>query len=804
MFSGLMSRWTTPCSAALAKRGRHLPHDRQRVGQVGRAVPGNVLLKVLARHVLLGNVVQLIDAPDLVDLHDVGMDQRRRGLRLQLEPLEIGPIAGQFRPEDLHGHAAFQPGLVGQVDVGHRPATQPAEQLEVAQLPAGEIGLGGRRRKGEGGRGSVGHRSGPSWWRRWCIIPSAAKIDTFLERQKAMSAAENAPRLRSRGEMRRFTPPATAVAGRSLTRTAALRWGRAARPSRRDRSRRRCRPWPRPPRPRRWPATSPRWGKCSDVPHQDRQTSAEGDADGSAHQAQHHGLDEELPQDVVAAGADGHPQADFPRPLGDRHEHDVHDAHAADDQRNAGHGQEQDGHDGRLGAHGVGHFGHVADVEVVELPAADAMPLAQQIGDLVDGLRDLLGGGRLDEDLADVDEPHRLRGVQRGGRGGRRINRRGGRIKVAQRSGGRTRRGCRRSGIGIGRAAAAHAVLDRGPGSEDDVVLVHAHHVGALGGKHADHAQGDVLDAKFLADGRFALKQLPLDRGADHADLAAAEDVAIGEHSAFEHVVPVAHGEVGGRGAVDAHRHPVAVAVDDLAAGADDGGHVGNGRALLGDLVAVLRGEGQHAAGAEAHPAAAGRPGLQHQVVGPHAGDRLLHGDFRALADLGHGNHRAHADDHAQGGQGRAHFVPPQGAQGRAERGRNQRRQRSGRRRFRPRLAVQGVVAGYRRGGRFRSCFRQDGTVRLQGDSRRRSQFRFCQNGTSPCAMPSRRCRRSRPVPIQLPPSTVGRAASDAPPRCRCRRRRDARRPAATRERAPGRAGGRPACGRRRPRSARR
>ena len=39
------------------------------------------------------------------------------------------------------------------------------------------------------------------------------------------------------------------------------------------------------------------------------------------------------------------------------------------------------------------------------------MPLAQQAGDLVDGLRDLLGGGGLGEDLVHVGEAHRLRRV---------------------------------------------------------------------------------------------------------------------------------------------------------------------------------------------------------------------------------------------------------------------------------------------------------------------------------------------------------------------------------------------------------
>ena len=54
-------------------------------------------------------------------------------------------------------------------------------------------------------------------------------------------------------------------------------------------------------------------------------------------------------------------------------------------------------------------------------------------------------------------------------------------------------------------------------------------------------------------------------------------------------------------------------------------------------------------------------PDLTHQRICPHAGDALLHGGFRSLADLHHGDHGADGDDDAQGAEGRAHLVSPQG-----------------------------------------------------------------------------------------------------------------------------------------------
>ena len=60
-------------------------------------------------------------------------------------------------------------------------------------------------------------------------------------------------------------------------------------------------------------------------------------------EADHHGLGEELKQDVETAGANGHADADFAGPLGDGDEHDVHDANTADDEGDDGNGRQQIG-----------------------------------------------------------------------------------------------------------------------------------------------------------------------------------------------------------------------------------------------------------------------------------------------------------------------------------------------------------------------------------------------------------------------------------------------------------------------------
>src|SRR3954469_10471133 len=59
------------------------------------------------------------------------------------------------------------------------------------------------------------------------------------------------------------------------------------------------------------------------------------DPDYSSEHAEHHGFYQELPLHIFFRGADGHADADLARALSHRHQHDVHDANAAHDQRDA-------------------------------------------------------------------------------------------------------------------------------------------------------------------------------------------------------------------------------------------------------------------------------------------------------------------------------------------------------------------------------------------------------------------------------------------------------------------------------------
>ena len=88
-----------------------------------------------------------------------------------------------------------------------------------------------------------------------------------------------------------------------------------------------------------------------------RQSDAHADAQQAADGGGGTGLDDELPADVLALGAQGLADADLPGPLGDRDQHDVHDADAAHQKRDGGDGHQHNHHGAHHGVHGVHHLG---------------------------------------------------------------------------------------------------------------------------------------------------------------------------------------------------------------------------------------------------------------------------------------------------------------------------------------------------------------------------------------------------------------------------------------------------------------
>ena len=157
-----------------------------------------------------------------------------------------------------------------------------------------------------------------------------------------------------------------------------------------------------------------------------------------------------------------------------------------DDQRDAGHGAEEQGHHHGDDVQHPGDFGGVSHGEIVFVARADVVPLPQEIGDFIFGLLHLIGRAGRDEDAIDVIE-----------------------------------------------IAAADLFLDRGERGQDDVVLVLAEEVGAFRLQQADHSEGDFFDADRGADAVHAGKQVVGHGFADDADLGRGVDIGGAEEFAL-------------------------------------------------------------------------------------------------------------------------------------------------------------------------------------------------------------------------------------------------------------------------------
>ena len=127
-----------------------------------------------------------------------------------------------------------------------------------------------------------------------------------------------------------------------------------------------------------------------------------GHAQQHAHHAaragQHHGLDEELGDDIAAFGSERAADTDLARALGHAGEHDVHNADAADEQRNGGYRAEHDV-ENLLGPFGpLEQFQRDEDVVV--------FLFVVPFHDFFDGIGhrgDLLRSGHLDGDFVELD-----------------------------------------------------------------------------------------------------------------------------------------------------------------------------------------------------------------------------------------------------------------------------------------------------------------------------------------------------------------------------------------------------------------
>ena len=141
------------------------------------------------------------------------------------------------------------------------------------------------------------------------------------------------------------------------------------------------------------------WSEWRNEGNKESEDVAEDEAHETTNYAKNNRFEEELEKDIAAAGAYGFADADFASTLRDGDEHDVHNANAADDERDASNQGEHVGHDGEKGASWVKVFG--ARDNLVTLIAF--LGLLELLVDSTNGVWDDIGGFSTNVDLLNLD-----------------------------------------------------------------------------------------------------------------------------------------------------------------------------------------------------------------------------------------------------------------------------------------------------------------------------------------------------------------------------------------------------------------
>ena len=221
----------------------------------------------------------------------------------------------------------------------------------------------------------------------------------------------------------------------------------------------------------------------------------------------------------------------------------------------------------------------------------------------------------------------------------------------------------RRTGNSLQVRDSQDALLHRGVGGKDEVVLVHAHRVIALALQDTDYLERKLLETDNLADGILTSGEKVIDNGfTDEADLGCGGDVLFGEHIAVFHFV-AADIHVVGRDAIDCRRRIVR-SVDDLSTAIDRGGDQRDVARFVADILVVFQLEGLHIFRALTNAATHVATRLNHNHVRPHLAYLRLDTLLRTLADGEHGDDRGDPDNNTEHRQETAQLVVCQGADG--------------------------------------------------------------------------------------------------------------------------------------------
>src|SRR6266404_7991560 len=336
---------------------------------------------------------------------------------------------------------------------------------------------------------------------------------------------------------------------------------------------------------------------------------ADDDSDHATDRAQGDGFNEELRENIAAVRADRHAGSDLSRPLGHAHEHDVHDANPADNQRDASDGKQQSRHHIRRRGSGFRDLLLIAHRKIVIASRPNVVTLSQQPDDLLLRARQIFR-------ICDLH------------------------IDVAQ---------CR---------PASHAFHRAGVGHNHHVILIHPLRTQPLAYQNAGDSKRNVFNSQDLAYNILAAEDLRSGRAANNAHFIRTPHILRREWHAI-HQWPLSNIEIFRRFAVNT-RKPILIARRDLRVRYDFFTHSYNSRHFAPDCFRVFDLQRSRPSPAGANSTRCCAAGKNQNDILTETGNLCLHLRFGTVADSDHGNDSATTYDDSKRGEHRTHLVPSQ------------------------------------------------------------------------------------------------------------------------------------------------
>jgi hypothetical protein len=133
MFSGLMSRWTTPSSCANCRAVQICVTNSKRLARL-KGLIVEQMPQVHPIHIFHDEIIILAGLAKVINVHDARMIEFGQGLGFPSEAFGKGGMLLGFHRQDFQGHDSIQTRLAGFIDHAHAAHAEQFDDFQLREL----------------------------------------------------------------------------------------------------------------------------------------------------------------------------------------------------------------------------------------------------------------------------------------------------------------------------------------------------------------------------------------------------------------------------------------------------------------------------------------------------------------------------------------------------------------------------------------------------------------------------------------------------------------------------------------------